>query len=144
MCSENLGKFIEKKLWGNLLTNLIAFHQNRATHPRVLSENSTKFWYQARSYYSEHRMLASVCIKFILSEIKKVSLKNFIWDFIFSRQHRLSASVDIALHFPQKHQSRFPLQPLVLFQLLCLHSWRTDFSASILIVTYCWFKVVWF
>ena len=29
------------------------------------------------------------------------------------------------------------------FSSLCLHSWRTDFSVSILIVTYCWFKDVW-
>ena len=28
----------------------------------------------------------------------------------FSRQHKLSALVDVALHFPQRHQSRFPFR----------------------------------
>ena len=127
------------------LTNLATFFRNRATHPQVLSRNFTKFWYQASSYYSEHRMPSSVCIKFILYHQKwrKLPLRISSETSFFSRQHKLPALVDIALHFPQKHQSSFPLQPLVLSQLFCLHSWRTDFSACILIVIYCSFKVVW-
>ena len=120
------------------------FFQNWATHPQVLSWNFTKFWYQASSYYSEHQM-PSICIKFILYHQKwrKLPLRISSETSFFSGQHKLSALVDIVLHFPQKHQSSFPLQPLVLFQLLCLHSWRTDFSTCIIIVTYCSFKVVW-
>ena len=108
----------------------------------LLSWNFTKFWYQASSYYSEHRMPSPVCIKFILYYQKwsKLPLRISSETSFFSRQLKLSALVDKALHFPKKHQSRFPLQPLVLFQLLCLHSWRTDLSACILIVTYCSFK----
>ena len=88
-------------------------------------------------------MPSSVCIKFILYHQKWRKLPLRIWpETFFSRQHKLSPLVDIALHFPQKHQSRFPLHPLVLFQLFCFYSWRTDFSACILIVTYCSFKVV--
>ena len=86
-------------------------------------------------------MRSSVCIKFILYHQKwrklplRISSETF-----FSRQHKLSPLVDIALHFPQKHKSRFPLHPLVLFQHFCFHSWTTDFSACVLIVTYCSFK----
>ena len=40
--------------------------------------------------------------------MKKVTVKNFTVSSFFSRQHKLSALVDMALHFPQRHQSRFP------------------------------------
>ena len=39
--------------------------------------------------------------------MKKVTVKNFTVSSFFSRQHKLSALVDMALHFPQRHQSRF-------------------------------------
>ena len=39
--------------------------------------------------------------------MKKVTIKNFIRDL---RQHKLSALVDMALHFPQKQQSTFPFR----------------------------------
>ena len=42
--------------------------------------------------------------------MKKVTVKNFIREFFFSRQHNISALVDMALHFPQRHQSRFPFR----------------------------------
>ena len=46
--------------------------------------------------------------------MKKVAVKNFIRDFIYSKlsnsQRKLSALVDTALNFPQRHQSRFPFR----------------------------------
>ena len=142
MCfSRNLLRFQQI----SYLTNLTTFFQNRATHSRVLSWNFTKFWYQASSYYSEHRMPSSVCIKFILyhQKSRKLPLRVSSQASFFSRQCKLVTLVEIAVDFPQKHQSGFSLQPLVHFQLLCLHSWRTGFSACILIVTYRSFKVTW-
>ena len=81
-------------------------------------------------------------IHIISSEMKKVTLKNFIRDFIFLMAPQTFSIGRHNLTFSTKHQSRFPLQPFALFQLLCLHSSRTDFSACILIATYCSFKVV--
>ena len=77
--------------------------------PQVLSWNLTKFRFQASSYYSENWMPASVCIKFILYNQKwrKLPLRISSETSFFSRQHKLSALVDMALHFPQRHQSRF-------------------------------------
>ena len=84
--------------------------QNRATHPQVLSWNLTKFWFQASSYYSENQTPASVCIKFILYNQKwrKLPLRISSESSFFSRQRRLLTLVDMALHLPQRHQSRFP------------------------------------
>ena len=90
-------------------------------------------------------MLASVCIKFILYNQKwrKYPLCP-IRDFIFLAGAQALCIGRHSLAFFHKNINLdVPLQPLVLSRLLCLHSWRTDFSACILIVTYCWFKVVW-
>ena len=42
--------------------------------------------------------------------MKKVTVKNFIREFIFLTAVQLSALVDMALHFPEGHQSRFPFR----------------------------------
>ena len=54
-------------------------------------------------------MPASVCITFILYNQKwrKLPLRISSETSFFSRQHKLSALVDMALHFPQRHQTRF-------------------------------------
>ena len=85
-------------------------------------------------------MPASVFIKFILYNQKwrKLLLSISSETSFFSRQHKLWALVDLTLHFPHRHQSRFS------FSSLCFHSSRTDFSVCIPIVTYRWFKVVWY
>ena len=87
-------------------------------------------------------MPASVCIKLILYKQKrrKLLLRISSKTSFFLQQHKLSTLVDMALHFPQRQQFRSPFHS---FSSLCLHSWWTDFSVCILIVTSCWFKVVW-
>ena len=84
-------------------------------------------------------MPSSVCIKFILYHQKwrKLPLKISSKTSFFSRHHTLSPLKDIALHFPQKHQSSFPLQPLVLFQLLCIVEERTSPPVFSLPLTVC-------
>ena len=84
-------------------------------------------------------MPSSVCIKFILYHQKwrKLPLRISSETSFFSRQHKLPALVDIALHFPQKHQSSFPLQPLVFFQLLCIVEERTSPPVFSLLLTVC-------
>ena len=83
--------FFEK--FASVLTNLTTFSQNQATHPQVPSWNFTKFWYQASSYYSEHQMPSSVCIKFILyyQKWRKLPLRISSETSFFSRQRKLSA-----------------------------------------------------
>ena len=87
-------------------------------------------------------MPASVCIKLILYKQKrrKLLLRISSKTSFFLQQHKLSTLVDMALHFPQRQQFRSPFHS---FSSLCLRSWWTDFSVCILIVTSCWFKVVW-
>ena len=73
--------------------------------------------------------------------MKKVTVKNFIRDFIFlTVAHTLSIG---------RHGLAFSTKATIqiffwfFFSLLCLYSRPIDFSVSILIVTYSWFKVVW-
>ena len=57
-------------------------------------------------------MLASICIKFILYNQKwrKSLFRISSETSFFSWQHKLSWLVNMVLHFPQKHQSRFPFR----------------------------------
>ena len=67
-----------------VLTNLTAFFQNRATHPQVLPWNFTKFYIKQVPIIPNTKCLFCMHeIHTISLEIKKVTLKNFIRDFIF-------------------------------------------------------------
>ena len=81
-------------------------------------------------------MPASVCIKFILHNQKwrKLPLRISSKTSFFSWQCKLSALVDMALHFPQRHQSRFPFHyfsaSIVCMTdfFVCILTWRTFIS----------------
>ena len=72
--------------------------------------------------------------------MEKDALTNFIRDFIFLTAAQTLSIGRQRLAFSTKNQSRYPFTAFSSFSAHCLHSWRTDFSACILIVTYCWFK----
>ena len=57
-------------------------------------------------------MPASVFIKFLLynQKWKNLPLSISSETSFFSRQHKLLVLVDMALHFPHRHQSRFPFR----------------------------------
>ena len=69
------------------------------------------------------------------SEMKKVTLKNFIRNFIFSRQHKLSALVDIACIFHKNVNLDFPYTLQFFFSsFVCIVEERTSppvFSLSL-------------
>ena len=73
--------------------------------------------------------------------MKKVTVNNFIRDFIFLTVVPTFSIGRHGLAFSTKTTIQISLS--FFFSSLCLHSLRTDFSVSIIIVTYCWFKVVW-
>ena len=73
--------------------------------------------------------------------MKQVTIKNFIWDFTFLTAAQTLCIGRHGLAFSTKTTIQISLS--FFFSLLCLHSWQTDFSVSILTVTYFWFKVVW-
>ena len=88
-------------------------------------------------------MPASICIKFILygQNWRKLPLRISPETSFFSRQDELSALVDMALHFPQRQQSRFPFRPFSV-RFVCIADELTSpplYSHC----SYCWFKVVW-
>ena len=105
------------KEFAYVLTNLL-FNQfsncfpepSRPSTPQILSWNLTKF--QASSYHSENWTSDSVWIKFTFYNQKwrKLPLRISSESSFFSRQHNISALVDMVLHFPQRHQSRFPFR----------------------------------
>ena len=83
---------------------------------KILKSSKFLLFQTPNAFFCMHK------IHIISSEMKKVTLKNLIRDFIFLTAAQTLCTGRHSLHFPQKHQSRFPLHPLVLFQLLCLHS----------------------
>ena len=67
--------------------------------------------------------------------MNKVTIKNFIQDFIFlTAAQTLSSQVDMALHFPQRHQSRFLFHSFSAF-FVCIVEELTSLSVLSLSLT---------